>query len=645
MSSSRLYAGYTNESNPFGDSRLGEKFVWHKKNEKLKKLGLNEKKISKEEKRIIQEERFQEIERARQKRLQNEEDKKLRELQRLQAQKDKDLMDFEDWRRQEHEFHTKQVKLRSEIRVKQGRAQPIDFVARNLRLDEDQPDFSSPSVDNLRFASDFSPDDVETDERLLQEPYQIFNGMTLDELKNTEKEISAYKELDQKKNKSFWAAMRALCVEAIRNAQLTAEDIEKESQQPSRTKFVPPVSSSLSSLASIREGASPAPYHRSSSDTLSQSAPFRSAAYVKSSVHSVLSRLSAEQLAAVGAVVAEVLERAGRDEQLREGLDIDYLDTVQKETALCSARAVVRERHRDILQRRLEQLERKAEAQEKERERAERRRERTRGEKEEKLEEKREEGGEMKADEREIKEDESRLKYSSEESERDSFERQKEQKYEHKSRYEKRADEEDLILGNQKHRFHEHITSSSSSSSSSSSHYGTDKTSSSSSSSSISSASAVEEGAQEDDAVDEDQTTLEAFDYLVPLDKVYRWSDKYRPRKPKYFNRIRTGYEWNKYNKTHFDIDNPPPKTVMGYRFNIFYPDLIDKTRTPRYITDEETEEYKIIRFHAGPPYEDIAFKIVNKEWEYRGRRGFVSSFDNGVLRLYFNFKRLRYRR
>ncbi|CAD6335606.1 unnamed protein product [Miscanthus lutarioriparius] len=35
----------------------------------------------------------------------------------------------------------------------------------------------------------------------------------------------------------------------------------------------------------------------------------------------------------------------------------------------------------------------------------------------------------------------------------------------------------------------------------------------------------------------------------VNLDsQVYWWHDKYRPRKPKYFNRVHTGYEWNKYN-------------------------------------------------------------------------------------------------
>lgn len=58
---------------------------------------------------------------------------------------------------------------------------------------------------------------------------------------------------------------------------------------------------------------------------------------------------------------------------------------------------------------------------------------------------------------------------------------------------------------------------------------------------------------------------------------------RYAPRKPKYFNRIHTGYEWNKYNQTHYDTENPPPKVVQGYKFNIFYPDLLDKSVAPTY--------------------------------------------------------------
>ena len=135
--------------------------------------------------------------------------------------------------------------------------------------------------------------------------------------------------------------------------------------------------------------------------------------------------------------------------------------------------------------------------------------------------------------------------------------------------------------------------------------------------------------------------------------QVYWWHDKYRPRKPKYVNHVHTGYVWNKYNRTHYDHENPPPKFVQGYKFDIFYPDLVDKTKVPSFILEEDKDsesnngesETCIFRFHAGPPYQDIAFRIVNKDWEYSHKNGFKCTFDGGILRLYFNFKRCPYRR
>ena len=68
-------------------------------------------------------------------------------------------------------------------------------------------------------------------------------------------------------------------------------------------------------------------------------------------------------------------------------------------------------------------------------------------------------------------------------------------------------------------------------------------------------------------------------------------------------------------------------------------------------------DETVLLHFSAGPPYEDIAFRIVNREWEYSHKRcvpwvgdisfqsdepnsGFRSSFDRGCLSLWFNFRR-----
>lgn len=86
---------------------------------------------------------------------------------------------------------------------------------------------------------------------------------------------------------------------------------------------------------------------------------------------------------------------------------------------------------------------------------------------------------------------------------------------------------------------------------------------------------------------------------------------------------------------------------VQGYKFNIFYPDLIDKTKAPTFKIIREggrrrgesfapagEEDTCLLRFIAGPPYEDIAFRIVDREWDYSAKRdrGFRSSFDKVCL-------------
>ncbi|GMS84633.1 hypothetical protein PENTCL1PPCAC_6808, partial [Pristionchus entomophagus] len=124
------------------------------------------------------------------------------------------------------------------------------------------------------------------------------------------------------------------------------------------------------------------------------------------------------------------------------------------------------------------------------------------------------------------------------------------------------------------------------------------------------------------------------------------WTDKYRPRKPRYLNRVQTGFDWNKYNQTHYDQDNPPPKIVQGYKFNVFYNDLLDKMKAPTFrVIPCDDPEFSEIHFKAGPPYEDIAFKIVNREWEVNHKFGYKCQFQNGVFQLWFQFKRYRYRR
>jgi hypothetical protein len=123
-------------------------------------------------------------------------------------------------------------------------------------------------------------------------------------------------------------------------------------------------------------------------------------------------------------------------------------------------------------------------------------------------------------------------------------------------------------------------------------------------------------------------------------------ADRFRPRKPRYYNKVKTGFAWNSHNRAFYDKDTPPPKLVQGYKFNIFYPDLMDPSTTPRFfIEPADSPAFCILRFHGGPPYEDVAFKIVNGEWMRGPNSGYLCMFDHGVFKLYFNFKAHRYRR
>ena len=93
-------------------------------------------------------------------------------------------------------------------------------------------------------------------------------------------------------------------------------------------------------------------------------------------------------------------------------------------------------------------------------------------------------------------------------------------------------------------------------------------------------------------------------------------------------------------------------RPIDPQQFNIFYPDLIDKTKAPTFkiVREPGNDETVLLHFMAGPPYEDIAFRIVNREWEFSHKRcvapspsffflvvvfdgacsGFRSSFDRG---------------
>lgn len=122
--------------------------------------------------------------------------------------------------------------------------------------------------------------------------------------------------------------------------------------------------------------------------------------------------------------------------------------------------------------------------------------------------------------------------------------------------------------------------------------------------------------------------------------------------KPDRVCKVKTGYTWTQYNRTHYDSrTNPPPKSVMWYDFTLYYPALANTKRSPLTFFRVEdtpkgpTDEYCLLVFSVGPPYADVAYRIERKQWDPR-RGGVRISFDaNGKFRLFFRFSNSNYRR
>lgn len=77
------------------------------------------------------------------------------------------------------------------------------------------------------------------------------------------------------------------------------------------------------------------------------------------------------------------------------------------------------------------------------------------------------------------------------------------------------------------------------------------------------------------------------------------------------------------YKACTFSRDDSQVLIPPAFQFNIFYPDLIDKSKAPTYkiVKEPGNEDTVLLYFSAGPPYEDIAFRIVNREWEFSHKR------------------------
>lgn len=557
------YLHYTNTDNPFGDGNLLSTFVWSKK---LDKEGLTG--VSREElevrNRQKQEENRRELEKVKKRRQERELERQQRDEEMALMQRSKEAAQFQEWERQEDQFHLEQARLRSCIRIQDGRAKPIDLLAKYISAEE------------------------EVDAVEMHEPYTYLNGLTIKDLEDLIEDIKVYKELERGKNLDYWNDITVIVEDELHKLR----KLEKQS--------------AYEAAVGRREGI-----HQS----------------VAKEVASVFKGKTATQLEALQLQIETKI--SGKP----EGVDIGYWESLLSQLKAHMARARLRDRHQDNLRHKLEML--KAQQ----------------GVAGTGIEE--ETGGV--ADGTIKTEQGTHSETASVHESSDSGKEDEEDEAAHGNEVanamlsESFADYESggyspqylsqsqldpgTLVTNEEDDLQRLVFA---------------RMQVQGTGSRVENVMAAEEQALQREAR-KGMTADEAeFSVETVLDnQVYLWSDKYRPRKPRYFNRVHTGFEWNKYNQTHYDMDNPPPKIVQGYKFNIFYPDLIDKNTTPEYFLTSCTDnkDFANLRFHAGPPYEDIAFKIVNREWEYSYKRGFRCQFHNNIFQLWFHFKRYRYRR
>ncbi|WAR27383.1 CATIN-like protein [Mya arenaria] len=493
---SYLKAGYTNGDNPFGDEHLTETFVWSKKISKEGNESLDRNEIHQMTKKKMEETRL-ELEKVKKRRLEREREREERDNER---------------------FHLQQAKLRSEIRIQDGRAKPIDLLAKYISAEDDELAIE------------------------MHEPYTYLYGLTITDLEDLLEDIKVYLELEQGKNTEYWRDI----------VTVTEDELQKLRKLENARDF-----------SNRRQGINEA---------------------VNEEVVSVFKGKSTKQLLLLEDQMKKKLQGG---EGVDQGIESSGLFPagMKREGTPNSGRATPTSGRGTPTKRReategsgrlLEQLEL------------------TQGMKLRQADGEEDSEDEPILTEEDLIEDQSVLDYRAGSyspvlirpadiddleaviyDPTDDMKKLALARIQVRSTGRVRLDQETEMIEKAK------------------------------------------EGMDDEEAQFSVQHELEKQSFL--------WSDKYRPRKPRFFNRVHTGFEWNKYNQTHYDIDNPPPKIVQGYKFNIFYPDLIDKSRTPEYTVTPipENPDFAILRFHAGPPYE----------------------FANNIMQLWFHFKRERYRR
>lgn len=466
--------GWGDEEKPSSSSS----FVWTKKLEKEGLKNLSKKEIENLNKRKKLE-NMEELEKLKKRRLEREAQRVEREKEQYEMQRAKEAVQFDEWQKQEETFHLEQARLRSKIRIQDGRAKPIDLLAQYV---DDQ---------NLE-------DSIEMQ---MNEPSLYILGLSIDDLEDLIEDIKVYNELEKNENSDYWDDIMIIVEDDLK--KLKKSEIDNQGR---------------------REGI-----HKSVSQDVSKIFKGKTTTQLNELRRKIEDKLSSKA----------------------EGIDVAYWESLLSNLKAHMARARLRDRHQANLKAKLELLKREHE------------------EimiKEEHMQEEAEEEAASAAiamgehsnspkpstSSQDPGPSTSRAHTTDDDSSQDSSKMTDQQqsleadllqecfklydKGNYSPRYLKLSDFEPHnieILTEQQNQQRLEVMRA--------------KVLEEEDSFDVKDVAMRKEARK---GMNEDEAEFSVESKLDP--QIYLWSDKYRPRKPRYFNRVHTGFEWNKYNQTHY---------------------------------------------------------------------------------------------
>jgi hypothetical protein len=289
-------SGYSNDSNPFGDSNLTETFVWRKKIEKDVHRGVPLEEFSVKAEKRRHRERMTEVEKVKKRREERAVEKARHEEEMALLARERARAEFHDWEKKEEEFHFDQSKVRSEIRLREGRLKPIDVLCKHLDGSDDL--------------------DIE-----LSEPYMVFKGLTVKDMEELRDDIKMYLDLDRATptRVQYWEALIVVCDWEL------AEARKRDALDRARVRGEEPPAELLAQERGLHAG-------------------------VEADVRKLLD----------GKTHAELVElQLDIESQLRSGSAkvVEYWEAVLKRLEIYKAKACLKEIHAEMLRRHLHRLE------------------------------------------------------------------------------------------------------------------------------------------------------------------------------------------------------------------------------------------------------------------------------------------------